>query len=173
MPATLSIIKKFVEVYLEDTKGVQNIFEVGKNMMTYEILRVIKFMLHHGFYLDLREIKQIALPMINLLNGANDIYNKDSEEKEDMLEFNTVQRYFSSGNNDIIVQSKAIICENLLIIQQLEVDGKAQVFLSKFKNDLDMEILQKQMNLDQIVALVEQEEFEENPQRGCFGSKMV
>ena len=134
-------------------------------------------MLNHGFYLDLREIKQIALPMINLLNGANDIYNKDSEDKEDMLEFSTVQRYFSSGNNDIIVQSKAIICENLLIISQLEVDGKAQVFLSKFKNDLDMEILQKQMNFDSIAAQVRDEEIIDDANEGfalkCwpFGSK--
>jgi len=109
-------------------------------MMTFEILKVIRFMLNHGFYQNLEELKGVAIPMVNLLNGANDIYNEDDEDLSDFL---SVKRYFSSGNNDIIVECKAIICENLLIISQLEVDGKAQIFLSKFKNDLDMINLKK------------------------------
>lgn len=47
---------------------------VSKNMLTLEILKIIKFMLHHGFYNNLRELKEIAQPMINLLNGSNDVY---------------------------------------------------------------------------------------------------
>jgi hypothetical protein len=74
VPASLSAIKKFVENYLHETQGVQNIFEVGKNMMTLEILKIIKFMLAHGFYTTLRELKEVARPMINLLDGSNDIY---------------------------------------------------------------------------------------------------
>ena len=114
-------------------------------MMTLEILKIIQFMLNHGFYTNLRELKEVAIPMINLLNGANDIYyaQDDDSASGDIDDFVSVKRYFCSGSNDIIVQSKAIICENLLIISQLEVDGKAQIFLSKFKADLDMLFLQK------------------------------
>lgn len=72
-------IKKFVEIYLIETNGIQNIFEIGKNMMTFEILKIIRFMLNHGFYASLKELKGVALPMINLLNGANDIYVKMDE----------------------------------------------------------------------------------------------
>jgi len=32
-------------------------FETGKNMMTLEILKIIKFMLNHGFYINLKELK--------------------------------------------------------------------------------------------------------------------
>jgi hypothetical protein len=32
-------------------------YETGKNMMTLEILKIIKFMLNHGFYLNLKELK--------------------------------------------------------------------------------------------------------------------
>ena len=87
-------------------------------MMTLEILRIIQFMLNHGFYNNLAELKQVAKPMINLLNGANDIYYDLTDEQMSNAaeDFVSVKRYFSSGNNDIIVQSKAIICENLLII---------------------------------------------------------
>jgi len=79
--------------------------------------------------------------MINLLNGANDVYYENAEEEKN--EFVSSKRYFSSGSNDIIVYSKTLICENLLIIAKIEIDGKTQVFLSKFKTDLDRMILQK------------------------------
>lgn len=125
--------------------GVQNIFEVGKNMMTLEILKIIKFMLNHGFYQSLRELKEVSIPMINLLNGSNDIYfvanSEEQDQEENLEEFLSIKRYFSSGSNDIIVQSKALICEILLVISQLEIDGKVQIFLSKFKSDLDMLLL--------------------------------
>jgi hypothetical protein len=141
----LSALKKFVEKYLHETMGVQNIFEVGKNMMTLEILKIIKFMLNHGFYQSLRELKEVSIPMINLLNGSNDIYfvanSEEQDQEENLEEFLSIKRYFSSGSNDIIVQSKALICEILLVISQLEIDGKVQIFLSKFKSDLDMLLL--------------------------------
>ena len=105
-------------------------------MMTLEILKIIKFMLAHGFYTTLRELKEVARPMVNLLDGSNDIYcAEDDLAAGSMDDFLSVKRYFSSGSNDVIVQSKAIICENLLTISQLETDGKARIFLSKFKTD--------------------------------------
>ena len=148
VPGSLAVIKKFVETYLMETNGVQNMFENGKNAMTIEILKIIKFMLNHGFYTNLKELKEVAIPMINLMNGSNDVYcDPDDESMASSLdEFLSTKRYFSSGNNDIIVQSKAIICENLIIISQLEIDGKVLVFLSKFKSDLDMLNLQRAIN---------------------------
>lgn len=75
-------------------------------------------MLKHGFYNNLRELKDISKPMVNLLNGANDIYfdKNDENNSSNLDDFLTSKRYFSSGNNDIIVKCKAIICDNLLII---------------------------------------------------------
>lgn len=57
VPPSLASIKKFVEIYLYETQGVQNIFEVGKNMMTFEILKIIQFMLRHGFYGSLHDLR--------------------------------------------------------------------------------------------------------------------
>ena len=139
--------------------------------MTLEILKIIQFMLNHGFYMNLRELKEISLPMINLLNGSNDIYAKTDDESitESLEEFLGVKRYFSSGSNDVIVKSKAIICENLLIVSQLEIDGKVLVFLSKFKHDLDMLFLQKQISCaNPEHAHPEKEEHEEHQQKGFF-----
>jgi hypothetical protein len=141
----LFIIRQFVEHYLKGTQGIQSVFEVGKNMMTFQILKVIRFMVTHGFYKNLRELREVASPMINLLNGSNDVYFTEEESKQDAFidDFVSGKRYFSSGTNDIIVQCKAIICENLLTVSMLEIDGKTQVFLQKFKADLDMLALQE------------------------------
>ena len=74
-------------------------------MMTLEILKIIRFMLNHGFYMNLKELKEVAIPMINLLDGSNDIYYdiKDEAMTADLDEFISVRRYFCSGQNDIIV----------------------------------------------------------------------
>ena len=130
-------------------------------------------MLNHGFYLNLRELKEVAIPMINLLNGSNDIYyNLEDENIQGNLDdFISVKRYFSSGNNDIIVQSKAIICDNLLIISQLEIDGKAQIFLSRFKSDLDMILLQKQINAANPTANKKKEDNEKKKEAKSAKSK--
>ena len=116
---------------------------MGKNMMTLEILKIIKFMLNHGFYNNLVELKMVAQPMVNLLNGSNDIFYDATDESMSgaIDDFISVKRYFSSGSNDIIVMSKAIICENLLIISQLEIDGKVEIFLAKFKKDFEMQLM--------------------------------
>ena len=73
-------------------------------MMTLEVLKIIKFMLAHGFYTTLRELKEVARPMINLLDGSNDIYcDEEDIESGQMDDFLSVKRYFSSGDNDVIV----------------------------------------------------------------------
>ena len=84
-------LKKFVENYLHGTGGSQNNKDVGANMMTFEILKIIRFMLHHGFYVNLQELKGIAIPMINLMNGSNDKYHEGNEQ-EDASEFVSVKR---------------------------------------------------------------------------------
>ena len=144
-------------------------------MMTYEILKIINFMLRHGFYGNLKELREVAKPMVNLLNGANDVYLDIEDENlaGNIVDFIGVKRYFSSGSNDIIVQCKALICENLLLISQLEIDGKAQIFLSKFKCDLDMLMLQQQISSatpktgDKDASAAPKEE---NQKGGLFGS---
>ena len=41
-----------------------------KNDMTVAVLRVVKFMLQHGFYSSTQELMSVAEPVINLLSGA-------------------------------------------------------------------------------------------------------
>ena len=43
--------------------------------MTIEVLRTILFMINHGFYETMDELKQLSEPIILLLNGVTDKYN--------------------------------------------------------------------------------------------------
>jgi hypothetical protein len=38
-------------------------------------------MLNHGFYTNLKELREIAAPMVNLMNGANDTYDAKGVEE--------------------------------------------------------------------------------------------
>ena len=54
-----------------------------------------------------------------MLNGSNDKYvnpNSDESHMDNYEDYMSNKRYFSSGSNDIIVESKTLLCENLLII---------------------------------------------------------
>lgn len=49
--------------------------ENSTNLMTIEVLRTVLFMINHGFYEKMDELKKLAAPIILLLNGATDQYN--------------------------------------------------------------------------------------------------
>jgi|688.fasta_scaffold68925_1 hypothetical protein len=43
--------------------------------MNMEVLRTVLYMINHGFYDNMEELKQITGPIIMLLNGTTDDYN--------------------------------------------------------------------------------------------------
>ena len=122
IPGSLSAFKKFVDYYLRSRRGAQNIFELGKNLTTLEVLHIVGYMLNNGFYYSLTELKGIAEPMIAMLNGSKDVY-RPGDSPEGANDHADAKRYFG-GSDDVIVQIKATICENLLIISRFEIDGK-------------------------------------------------
>jgi len=42
--------------------------------LTFEILKLTKFMITHGFFKTQTELNSLAIPLIALLDGSNDIY---------------------------------------------------------------------------------------------------
>jgi len=61
--------------------------------MTLDVLKIVKFMVDHGLYKSQKELKEIAEPMVSLLDGSNDIYS--SEE----VQININQRYAFTNEN--------------------------------------------------------------------------
>ena len=49
--------------------------------MTISVLKTVKFMLSHGFYKTQSELSSIALPVVQLLNGANSSRKKKVVEE--------------------------------------------------------------------------------------------
>ena len=50
--------------------------------MTIEVLSTVLYMLNHGFYENNKELKELAMPIILMLNGATDEYNSNNEKTE-------------------------------------------------------------------------------------------
>ena len=99
--------------------------------MTIEVLRTVLFMINHGFYEQMDELKKLAAPIILLLNGASDNYNLIHFIPQPGAEVKTgnVVRYFPTKNSAIIVRCKSLCCDILLRILSLETDAKAVLFI--------------------------------------------
>ena len=69
-------------------------------------------MLKHGFYKDQDELNSIALPLIMLLDGSDDVYVGGDEHGEDA----SLARYKYTQANEIILMSKKIQCDCLIFI---------------------------------------------------------
>lgn len=67
-----------------------------------------------------------------LLDGTDDVY--DSKDGSDP---DPTARYKYTQDNEIILMSKKIQCDCLIFISQIEFDGRAELFLSKLKQDFE------------------------------------
>jgi hypothetical protein len=84
------------------------LFEIDTNKMTLEVLKLVKFMVSYGFYKTREEIKQIAVPLVNLLSGVNDVYTleKDDDSESGEAASRNKDRYKITENNLIIMKCK-------------------------------------------------------------------
>ncbi len=41
-----------------------------ENNLLFEVLRLVKFMIEYGFYSTMKEVKDLAEPLISLLDGT-------------------------------------------------------------------------------------------------------
>lgn len=70
LPPYINNIKTFVIEYLKGTKGILTIFDVEKNQMTLQVIKVAKIMISYGFYKTKEELREVSIALINLLNGT-------------------------------------------------------------------------------------------------------
>jgi len=77
IPPQLMRLKDFVLDFLRSEHGVQDLGNKKKNKFVYNMILSLNFMLTHGFYRDQDELNNLALPLIMLLDGSDDIYEDD------------------------------------------------------------------------------------------------
>lgn len=105
----------------------------------YNLILSLKFMLIHGFYKSQDELNQLALPLIMLLDGSDDVYVDG-----DTGDYSSSDRYKYTQKNEIILMSKKIQCDCLIFISQLELDGRSELYLSKLKKEFEQQQLMNQ-----------------------------
>jgi hypothetical protein len=135
IPPKQSLLKDFVINFLKTENGVQDLSNRKKNKFVSNLIEVLRFMLTHGFYNDQAELNQLALPLIMLLDGSDDVY----DEKEGGGEYNSTDRYKYTQKNEIILMSKKVQCDCLIFISQLELDGRSELYLSKLKKEFEQQ----------------------------------
>jgi hypothetical protein len=128
--------------FLEQTKGVISPDEPEKNDMIISVLKAVKFMVSHGFYKSPENLSSIASKVVDLLNGSKGVKKykpaPDEEVDSEFEEIMTRSRYFPENPEEATIQSKLYATEILLLISNLELDAKCNIFLAKLKNDIEL-----------------------------------
>ena len=74
-------LKIFVRTYFEKFSGSLRIYaKDGTNELLYEVLNILELMIKLGFYDTEQELREIILPVIQLLDGSLDFTSRDEEE---------------------------------------------------------------------------------------------
>lgn len=109
IPVSMIEVKAFVDQFLKTPDGILDADHPERCNFILEVLKVIKFMLNHGFYQNMNEIKDVALPVLGLLNGANMIKKPNKAEEFDAdpdpeeLDIKSKERYFPESPDDITI----------------------------------------------------------------------
>ena len=136
IPPKLMKLKDFVLEFLLSENGVQDINNKKKNHFVQNMIGTLYFLLQHGFYQNQTEINSLALPLIMLLDGSDDVFVEEGKTVEES-EMSSI-RYKYTQKSEIMLVSKKIQCDCLIFMSQLELDGRAELFLSKIKRQIEM-----------------------------------
>jgi hypothetical protein len=129
-----------MEDHLKSVGGQMNPEQTDKNNMTVAVLRIVKFMLYHGFYQNMEELMRTAEPVMMLLNGATRIKKPVTDEPSDpdMEAAAARKRYFPSSHSDPEILSKCIAADILLMVSNLEKEARCTIYLAKLKRDIEV-----------------------------------
>lgn len=73
-------LKDFALSFLTSLAGQIVAHDEDANNLLFEVLRMVKFMIEYGFYSKVEEVKNLAEPLIALLDGSSDDYTEVEKE---------------------------------------------------------------------------------------------
>ena len=79
------------------------------------------------------------MPLIMLLDGSDDVFEEEGASGESE-EDKSMNRYKYTQKSEIMLMSKKIQCDCLIFISQLELDARAELFLSKLKRQIEKDM---------------------------------
>jgi hypothetical protein len=71
------------------------------------MITTLHFMLMHGFYDSQEELNSLAMPLIMLLDGSDDVFEEESATAESD-EYQSMNRYKYTQKSEIMLMSKKI-----------------------------------------------------------------
>jgi hypothetical protein len=73
-------LKKHCLEYLKDTDGIITIWDAQLNAMLKQYVVVSKFLVEHGIFNKIDDIKEIVEVLVKLLNGTIDFYSTEQKD---------------------------------------------------------------------------------------------
>ena len=74
IPSKLMMLKKDLNDFISETKGVLKASNREYNQLMLEVLLVLETMIDLGFFANEKELIDITNPLVLLLNGCTDVY---------------------------------------------------------------------------------------------------
>ena len=118
----ISILNEYIT--RESEQGYSKMFDIDKNQLTLDMLRMLRMLMEFGFYTSQEELLKVVEPLFKLLEGVNDVSNdmednyikklnelKDNKKERKKLGLYRLEaRYEDNEVNITMHQIKKIIC---------------------------------------------------------------
>ena len=128
------LMEEFVTSFLLKLGGQQEPGNAERNRFVLSILDMIQSLVKFGFYGTYYELMDVTTPLVELLNGSNDMDPEASEEAPE----DAAQKRYSMGTpgNKLVMESKIAIIQSLLNLNRIRDDYRQKIIMAYFKESL-------------------------------------
>ena len=125
-------LKAFVIEYLDEMAGQARAWDHDKNQMTLGVLKVVHFLCAAGFYSSVADVQDLLNPLINNLDGTNDLTFVEDDPRA-MSDSENKLRYSQREGTVLIMEAKIIMCEILMLLSKLRLDTRITNLLQLYE----------------------------------------
>ncbi|CAH1798283.1 unnamed protein product [Owenia fusiformis] len=133
------VLRDWITSFLDDNKYM-TASDIGHNMLIEQVLRLLHYLVRFGYYGNARDVKELQKPLLNLLEGKNDIpFPQDLEKgysKEAQMvvaRYRDKERYDMAPETSAIVDAKYQAMQVLDLLMTYQFNTRLESFIAKFK----------------------------------------
>ena len=124
-------MKEFITSFLFKLGGRQEPANEKRNRFVLSILDMVQSLVKFGFYGTYYELMDVTTPLVELLNGSNDMdsANVEAEAPEEA----TKKRYsMETTGNKLVMESKIAIIQSLMNLNRIRDDYRQKIIMAYF-----------------------------------------